>query len=52
MVSGTWFEINRNMRCIEIMMDINMNRVQREINRNMRCIEIAFWLSLLHSDMD
>ena len=51
--SGTQtLKINRNMRCIEIMMDINMNRVQREINRNMRCIEIAFWLSLLHSDMD
>ena len=33
-------EINRNMRCIEILMRNEIEKRTDEINRNMRCIEI------------
>ena len=38
--------INRNMRCIEIIIDRPFEEVLKEINRNMRCIEIVFNPSL------
>ena len=34
-------EINRNMRCIEILLLLLYSKLQNQINRNMRCIEIG-----------